>query len=222
MPEDAAPAEAQETPEAPEAASQETPAPVETTDWQKRYEDLRPEYDRGQQRLSQFEEFYAQLADPETQAEALRALGLELEQEEAEEGDDYIDPDDRFAKIEDYITQQETARQEAEVEKLERQYIDQELSALEEEHGELDDTQRDFLRKIALAYEDDEGFPDVASAYEAAVTYSKASQQRYLKSKRSEKPEQGTASVESVDMGDEDSRRNAVAAEVAAAMAAEE
>lgn len=223
MPEDAAP-QSEETPETTdEAASQETPAesPAESVDYQKRYDDLRPEFDRTTQRLKEFEEFYGQLADPETQAQALKALGLELQQDE-EDDDEYRDPDDELRQQVQELTahqqQEAEVRQEAETAQLEQMYVEQEIGKL----GNLSEAWKKQIAEFAVAYEDDEGLPDVKGVYDQLVALAKEDRENYVKSKKSETVQAGTAGIESIDMNDEDARRKVVADLVQGEMDAEQ
>jgi hypothetical protein len=208
---EAADEQPQDTPEAPEGGPDSgTPAEPEEHDYEKRYTDLRSDYDRKNQRLKQFEEFYGQLADPETQAEALRALGLELEDdEEVETDEEFEDPDARIERIEGYLSQQEEQRAEAELQELEEAYLEQEVGRLD---AKLSEKEKEAVKNLAYSYEDEDGLPDVAAAYEVLSQASKEAQSRYLESKKAPKVEPGTAGVEKVDLNDEDARKGFLAA----------
>lgn len=216
----------QDTPEAPEEGGPEQGIPAdkpESVDWEKRYNDLRPEFDRQNQRVSQLEEFYGQLADPETQADALRALGLELDAEEEEE---YQDPEEVLAKrlegVESYLTQQQEQAQEAELLELENQFVEMSISEIEKEHGSLSDQEKELLEGLADIYRDDDGLPDMAAAYERFVSATKAAQDRYLASKKADKPDLGITGTEKVNLNDPNARAKHAANIIEAINQAEE
>jgi hypothetical protein len=76
------------------SAPEEGHAPAgETTDYEKRYNDLRSEFDRRNQTLSEYEQTFQGLSDPETRAEILAQFGLEVEDDEEElDTPEYEDP----------------------------------------------------------------------------------------------------------------------------------
>lgn len=216
MPEETqAPAE-QDKPDAPEGAPEEGQAPQpDIAELQRSYDELRSKFNERDTELSQYRDFYGQLADPETQAEALRALGLELEDEEEDE-EEYQDPDEVLAQrlegIEGYLSQQEEAAAEAELESLEEEFLVQSLDDLQKRHGNLTDEEAQAIVNLAYAYPDEQGLPDVAAAHEAFTAASKAAQQRYLASKKGEQVEKGAAGLENIDMSDSEARVKAAAA----------
>lgn len=214
MPEEAAPAVEQETPVTPEQAAPEgTPAETPEIDYEKRYNDLRSDYDRRNQRVSELEQFYGQLADPQTQAEALQALGLELADVEDDEELE-ADPDARIERMEQFLSQRAEAEAEQELFELERQYLDQEI-------GKLDDTlsekEQEAVRNLALSLQDSEGLPDVNAAHELLKQVAEERQQRYLESKKAPRVELGQAGLEKEDMSDPDVRVRLMAEAVEAA-----
>jgi hypothetical protein len=208
----------QDAPEASESPEQETPAaePQEGSsaevDWQERYANLQPEYTRTTQELAQYRQLIdaARAGDPE----ALEFLGYAAEDDE-EEDDDYTDPDERyeqrFAELETRIQEKEAAEQEAELHMLEAAYVEQELEAIEDQEGNLSDEEKGAIVALANQIRDDDGDPDVSTAYELLTNASKAAQQRYIKSKRAEKVEIGTAGSEKVKLDTEEDRANALA-----------
>lgn len=213
MPEEAQEPLNETTPDAPDqAASEETTADTPDVEaLQKSYDELRSKFNERDTELSQFRDFYGQLADPETQAEALRQFGLELEAEEAE-NEEYQDPEEVLAKrlegLEGYLAQQQAEAQEAELADLQEQYLDQELGKLD---AKLSDTEKDIVRNLAFAYEDNQGLPDVKAAYDAYAEATNAARERYLESKRAPKPETGSAGLEKIDLNDADARIKAAA-----------
>ena len=220
-PEDAAPVEDTQAPPEDDAPSEDEGHAPESpdspaVDYEKRYSDLRPEYDRTTQRLSQYEQFIGNLRNPETQAEALRALGFDLEDENAEPDDDYTDPEDRyeqrFAQIEQFLQQEAEAKAQADYEKLERQYLDEQVAEIaKSESVELTAEEREAVEGLADRMRDEDGIPDVKGAYELLSRAAEARQKRYVKSKKAPKVELGAAGTEKLDMADEDVRRTHLA-----------
>ena len=183
--------------------------------YEKRYNDLRAQYDRIHPRYSQYEQFIGNLRNPETQAEALRALGFDLE-DDAEPDDDYTDPEDRyeqrFAQIEQFLQQEAEAKAQADYEKLERQYLDEQVAEIaKSESVELTAEEREAVEGLADRMRDEDGIPDVKGAYELLSRAAEARQKRYVKSKKAPKVELGAAGTEKLDMADEDVRRTHLA-----------
>jgi DNA gyrase/topoisomerase IV subunit A len=200
-------------------SEEETPAEEAepAVDYEKRYTDLRPEYDRNQQRLSEYEQFIGHLRDPETQAEALQALGLQLEEDEEPEDDEYDDPEERLEAelegVKEYLAEQQQAQQFAEHQEREVDYVDDAITELEDEESiELSDKEFGVVVRLADTMRDENGWPDVRAAWEALGGISEAQRKRYVESKKANKPSaNGTAGTEKIDMADEDERVKAFA-----------
>lgn len=217
MPDQEAP-ESQDTPSQVEESAPEEGTPEESTEqpesdpFEKRYNDLRPEYDRKSQTLSQYEEFFQALSDPETQAEALQAIGLELEgdEESDEEGFDYDDdPDERIEQIEAYLAEQEEAAQEEAVLDEAEEHVAETLSELDPDDSFSDDYV-DLL--ISAAPEDDDGFPDVKAAHEQFQREFETQREKWVESKR-RAPQVGSGSSPShqPDLDNAEQRRDYIA-----------
>ena len=219
MPEDAAPSaeglaaeiDSQDTPEAPgNEAPQGTPSESPAHDWEQRYNSLRSEFDSRNQRYSQYEQFVQNLSNPETQAEALRALGLEIEDDDLPD-DDYDDPEDRweqrFNQIEGYLSQQAAEAQQREIADLESQYLDQELKGIEkDENVKLSAKEKEAVESLGHKLRDEDGVPDYQQAYKLLAEAADARQARYRESKKSEVPGLGQAGEETIDLSDDDAR----------------
>lgn len=224
MPEETQAPPNEDTPEAPEGAAPEaegTPAEESQVDFEKRYNDLRPEFDRTRQQLSEYSTWAQDLAEPESPPDALHALGYtdeeiaqamgwDFEEDKTEGDEEYVDPEDRVAALEEYLAQQREAQEaekaEAELADLEEAYLEQELGRLEEEHGELTEAEAEAIAGLAAAYPDENGLPDYQGAYETFTGATQASRQRYLDSKKAASIGRGTAGSEKVDMNDENER----------------
>lgn len=224
MPEEATEAleETQDTPT--DAASvEETPAPEstedskpDTTDIEKRYADLRSEFDRRNAALSgQY--------GPEAQAEALRQFNIELAEAEEEDDDEFIDPDEKLRQeFEALKNEHLTAKQQAEqaqMEEREATYIADQIDALEKKAGiELDDEAVDFVIDSARANRGQDGAPNVEAAFKGFTSVLDSHQERYVQSKtNAAKAPVGGPGEEKFDPSNDDDRLRAMTREFEAA-----
>src|SRR5437879_2364197 len=219
MPEEAkAPATEQETPltapEAPvEAPSEETqPTPDEA--FQKRYEDLRPQYDRTVSENAELRQLLEALSsdDPELRGLAAEALGIQLQEEEQLELDEAQQLAQRLDQLEKFFVQnqQETqthANQEAEID-----FLDAEMTALEEAGGfEFTEAEVKTLASLADRLRTDEGAPDVRAAFSLLEEAAKEVSTRQVKSKKAPQVQTGAAGEPELDFKDENARVAAMA-----------
>jgi len=226
MPDEATPApdEVQDTPT--DAAVEETKpaedAPASTDNWEQRYNDLRPEFDRKNQLLSAAEGHQG----PELQAQALRQIGVEveLEQEEEDKDDEWVDPDDRIDKLEAKLAERDEADKEAQWAQREESFIDTTLSEIEgKESMKLSDAETKFVVTNALSNRDPQsGEPNLQGAFDDLKGIKSAARDEYLASKKSTAAPIGTAGEEKVDFTNADARRKFMSEDLAARMAAEE
>lgn len=192
-----APEETQDTPtpEA-EAPQEETPKPV--VDWESRYNNLRPQFDRTNQRLAELEE--------ERQA-------LQAQQPEEEDDEEFLYEDpvarQRLAELEARLAQRDEqdtlARQAAE----EKSYIEGSIAALEEELGEeFSDEEFDWLgHRVHALPKDDEGKPDVRRAYEQYSSMLEARKQKWVEGKKKpSKPASGPGAAQLPDLSSKKGR----------------
>lgn len=222
MPEDAPGADPATQVEAPEGDAQAEQPAEQTEDFQKRYEDLRSQYDRVQNEHHQFQEFYGQLSNPETQAEALAALGLELQEAEELEPE-YEDPDDRISRLEQSVQEQRLGQIQAAQEEAEFEHVAAEIRAIQDsENLAFDEKELGLLYSYADSNRGSDGMPDIQGAYEVLSGVNEAARDRYLKTKKSESPTKGMAGVEKYDLSDPDQRHQALAQAAAEGMAEEE
>lgn len=163
-------------------------------DFERGYNELRPEYTRVTQELSttrnslsEYERLFAavQDPDPEVQAAAMAVLGLELDtgsQAPVAEDDDFSDPLEadlaaamkRLEALESARELETTAQEARELEALRDDYIDQALDALAEslkpqfgDNFKFSVREQEVLGNLAIAMEDDTGIPDVEAAFAA-------------------------------------------------------
>ena len=179
----AAPAEGQDTPtdeSAPqvEETREQTPPnedtasqdQQETVDWEKRYNDLRPEYDRGQQALKEAQQYQQvvqalQSDDPQERAWAADILGLEFE--DGDTPDDEEEEEFRDPRVDQLLAQQQEQAYEQEIQALDS-HISSTIDQLAEKHKlDLSDEEKDLIYAQTLALEPAEGNqPNVSRAFE--------------------------------------------------------
>ena len=231
MPEEA-PAVEETTQETPESGPAEAPAPDSQEsigDYEKRYNDLRPQYDRTQselneikQRFSQYEQFIQILSNPETQAEALRQFGIELEDGEE---DEYSDPDEPLtrAEFEQFLhsRQEAEAAFQAQEEALDAdaQFADEAIAELEKEHGKFSEQELDALLPLAHVLRDEAGNLGIKQAHSLLGNVFETRQKRYLESKKAPKVPIGEAGEAKIDIADDEARTQALAAMLEAGQA---
>lgn len=180
---------------APESAEDSTPA---GPDYEKRYNDMRSEFDRTRSVLSAAQGHQG----PEAQAEALRQLGVEVEmaEQEQENDDEWTDPDDRIEKLEQWKNQREEAEQEAHFQKLEESYIKSTLGELEtKDNMKLSDREERIVVNNALANRLDDGRPDLQGAFDDLKGIKSAARDEYLVSKKAPRAPVGAAGEETID-----------------------
>lgn len=218
-----APANEQETSDPINAAPNEEGTPAEpeqgsqpAIDYEQRYNDLRPEFDRKNQLLSAAEGHHG----AEAQAQALRQLGVEVELDE-EPDDAYVDPDERIDRLEAQLQERQEAEKEAEFQRLESQYIKSTLAEIEgQEEIKLSDQETKLVVNHALANRLGDGKPDLQGAVEALKTIKGAARDEYLASQREKakapRAPVGTAGEEKIDLSDQDARQKWMAEQMQA------
>jgi hypothetical protein len=151
-------------------------------DFEQGYNQLRPEYTRttqelsqAQQRLSDYDAFMEALSDPDTQAEALASLGFEMETGAAPE-DDFADPLEQEvqylrAAVDELRQGREleaATQEEQETLDMRDNFIGQFLDYIEEtEKMKFDDHDEEVLGNLAIAMSGEDGVPDVQGAFNA-------------------------------------------------------
>lgn len=208
-------ADVQDTP-APEGtpADAAPEAPSEPSiDWQKRYEDLRPQWDRTKQQVAEYEQ-YAPLIqslqnDP---AGTIRALQEQYGDALEDDDDEFEDPGERALRM--LQEQQETAQQAAAREQraaAEEQYVAEGIDALSKrDNVELSDHAQALLYALATndSLRGENGAPDVETAYEALRSFEKEVKENYISSKKAPRIPSGRAGEKSVDLSNDADRIN--------------
>lgn len=154
-------------------------------DYTRAYNELRPEFTRTTQELSaaqaaltDYEQLFAALQDPEHQAEALAALGFEPADTSTPQRDDneFVDPleeqvqalQQQLAEVQQSTTAQQEAAREAEMVEMRDSYIGDAISFIEDQTGQqFSEKEEEVLGNLAVAMESEDGVPDVQGAYEA-------------------------------------------------------
>lgn len=151
-------------------------------DYERGYNELRPEFTRVTQEaaelrgnLTEFEQFFEALSDPEMQRDALAALGIELGAGPSTENpDEFVDPleqriDQLSGVVNDLKTQRELeaeAEAESEIIAMRDDFIDESISFIEEQtNRKFTQKQESVLGNLAIAMAGDDGVPDVSGAY---------------------------------------------------------
>jgi hypothetical protein len=156
-------------------------------DYATAYNQLRPEYTRTTQRLSEYEQFFEALSDPATQKEALEALGYTVDsgsdesqqaqqQQTSTSTDEWEDPLEK--ELEALRAEVTTLRQRGELEdeskaqqeiiELRDEYIGDALDYIESEtKSKFTPREEEVLGNLAIAMAGSDGVPDVPGAYQA-------------------------------------------------------
>jgi hypothetical protein len=157
-------------------------------DFAKGYQELRPEYTRVTQelsttneRLSEYEQLFAALhdPDPETQRAAMDALGLELDTgtQGSTDTDEFVDPleeqlaaaNARLEALEQQREQEASAREDEQLTAMRDDYIGEAITYIEAnalpKGQKFTQREEEVLGNLAIAMEDEQGVPDVQGAY---------------------------------------------------------
>jgi hypothetical protein len=154
-------------------------------DYQRGYDQLRPEFTRVTQELSQtrdslneYEQLFEALhdSDPQVQQAAMEALGLELEtgSQGTSQPDEFVDPleqavnslAERFDRLESARELEASQRQESEQILMRDEFIGDAIGIIEGSLGrKLSDREEQVLGNLSVALEDAQGVPNVEAAY---------------------------------------------------------
>lgn len=156
-------------------------------DYEHAYSELRPEYTRATQELSQYrdrlteyEDLFEALhdSDPEVQRAALDVLGLDMASEEGspQGSEDFVDPlEQEVSSLRQQLDELRSAREQeakeselAEMEEIRDEYIGDAISYIEEnarQGAKFSENEEIALGNLAIAMTDENGVPDVQGAY---------------------------------------------------------
>lgn len=169
-------------------------------DWQKRYTDTQAEYSRGQQAMKEQKQWLDLLVtsdDPDTQRQALQALGYDVpdeteteDVEPAEYEDPYDQIDDRFQRIEERFTQQDQQEKQAAEHEFITGYAHDQLDQLGISRDDDQTRQWVFERALSLQHlppmpgAPANWLPDMKAAHEQYQAWRDAEQKQWAKTKR--------------------------------------
>lgn len=159
-------------------------------DWQKRYNDLQPEYTRTTQELADLrhrQELYDLLVstdDADTRRQVADALGYQLEEEPAEP-QEFEDPlaayDERIGRLEESLTQREQDEQDAAYASQVRAVVDERLDQLGLDKGDQDWVLAYAINALPVTAE---GLPDIEQAHQVFAERETARQRKWAQGKR--------------------------------------
>lgn len=211
MSDDTAPAEGQA-----DVQSAPDEGQAQTQDWEKQYQELRSAFNQRDQELSELRQFRDYLTNPETQDEALQALGYEVPQEPTSE---YEDPyESRLAQIEaaqqqilSRYEQEQQLQQQAQQEQELANYVGGALDQVERNRGEqFNDDELAFITAFAYNNPNEQGQPNVQAAVDRLEAAYTAQQERWLKSKRAPRVPDGQSASKQLDTSTPAGRREAM------------
>jgi hypothetical protein len=152
-------------------------------DFERAYNELRPEYTRSTQRLSEYEQLFEALhdSDPETQRAAREALGLSVDTGSHEsstttdhsEGE-FVDPlEEELRAVRAEVDRlrsarelEEKAAEDAALSDLRDEYIGEAIGFIEQQTStKFSERENAVLGNLAIAMAGDDGVPDVQAAY---------------------------------------------------------
>lgn len=160
-------------------------------DWEKRYNDLQPEYTRATQEnadLRRQQELYDLMVsteDADTRQQIAQQLGYVLDDDASTPPDDEADPfaayDDRLARIEQSLTAREQAEANAEQAAEVRVAVDERLDQLG-----IDKDDQDWVLAYAINAlpATPDGLPDIEQAHGVFQAREDARQKRWAQTKR--------------------------------------
>lgn len=163
----------------------------QAVDYEKRYNDMRSEFDRRGSRVTELEAQQAAIADLrsddlDTRTRAAQALGLPFEfVDDSPDADEYQDPSEALAREIAAIKEQlagrdQEAAHQAQIAQIE-QHVEQKLTSL----GDLDEKTRKRIVNDAVALPPTpEGMPDIDTAYREFQEWEMDRQKAWRESKR--------------------------------------
>jgi hypothetical protein len=166
-----------------------TPAPEGTpgneVDYRKRYDDLRPQFDRTAQEAAALRtEMERVTGDPDYQRQLMAQWGYEVEDLDPRETDASNELRSQLAELQEWKTNLTAEQQQAQQERLLQASLDEQFRAIDPK-GELDKDTREWLeaKSITLNPRDD-GMPDIAGAYKAFADWRLADQKKWQQTKQ--------------------------------------
>lgn len=197
--------------------------------YEKAYNEMRGDYSRKTAELAEqrkaareWQQFGEQLSNPETQAQALAHLGLEIQDTEGE----FLDPEEelkqRLAALEQDRVQQYETQRITQQEEQELAYLGQQLESLEQKEGrEFTDEEAELIAATAIGSPSN-GLPDVGRAYQLLTGAYSERQKSWAEQKKAPRPLGGGRSAsKEIDMSDREARIQAQAQAAESIMASQ-
>lgn len=194
--------------------------------WEQRYTDLRSEFNRRDEEIKNYRDWYDSLTDPQTQADALSQLGLALQQEPEAQQQEWVDPiEARLNPLEQQLQELLTERQQWQAQQDQQRQAEHiasnaagQVIALEKEIGrDFSEEEQEFLLARAYQTPDESGIPDVQGAWERLKAFEETQQQQWLQTKRSRAiPGSGESAGKQPDLSTAQGRREAMIESLAA------
>lgn len=169
---------------APEHGTSQAQGENNGPDYERSYNELRPEYTRATQELAQvreslsdYEQLFEALSNPETQSEALAMLGFQVDAGTSQdEVDEFVDPLEQelealraqVSELTDAQTSAQAQAEEAELIAIRDDYIGETITFIEDQtKSKFSQREEEVLGNLAIAMADENGIPDVQGAYNA-------------------------------------------------------
>lgn len=167
----------------PPPAPEGTPGEQQQIDWQKRYDDLRPQFDRtAQERAALAAEVQRVSSDADYQRELMASWGYEVDDGTPDDPTDELRQ--QLSELQQWKSSLTAEQQQAQQERALQASIDEQFRAIDP-NGEFDKATREWLeaKSITVAPRDD-GMPDIAAAHKAFTDWELARQKAWQQTKR--------------------------------------
>lgn len=200
-----------------ESAPAGTPDTQAAIDYEKRYNDLRPQYDRTAQEAAQLRAEMDRLNDAEYQRQLMAQWGYEVEDPGQQIG--WEDPTEelrqQLQELQDWKSNLTQKEQEAQQLQQIEQSVDEQFRATA---PDLDPATREWVTTRALNMDPrEDGMPDIQGAYQAFVDWETERQKQWRASKR-RAPQiapGGTEATNAPNLDDPEQRKAWMAAQLA-------
>jgi hypothetical protein len=165
------------------SAEQQAAGNQPTFDYERGYQELRPEFTRATQelsstrdRLSEYEQLFEALHDPDPQVQsaAMEALGLELDTGSQGTQEEFVDPleqqlaaaTQRLERLESARELETSERDSQELVSLRDEFIGEAIGVIENKlNTKFKAREEEALGNLAIAMPDAQGVPNVEAAY---------------------------------------------------------
>lgn len=169
----------QDTP--PEPAPEGTPGAQQEIDYRKRYEDLRPQFDRtAQERAALAAEMERVTSDAEYQRQLMESWGYAVEDPPVTDPTDELRQ--QLSELQEWKSNLTAEQQQAQQLQALNASVDEQFRALGDD---IDKDTREWIESKALTINPrDDGMPDIAGAHKAFTEWELARQKAWQQTKR--------------------------------------